>query len=221
MESGFGIFIKSQIKEEGSMDMTEQNQNKKEASITEEDIKVRPDRIKIPERRWYVIHTYTGYEDQVAIALRQRIETLHMQDKIFNVMVPTEKQIEMKGGKKKVVERKIFPGYVFVEMIISERSWYVVRNTPNVTGFIGFGTIPTPISEEEIKRIKKRMHIEEPKYRIDFKKGDTVKIIDGPFKDTDGTVEEVNEERGKIKVLISIFGREAPVELDFLQVKKI
>jgi len=170
--------------------------------------------------QWYVLHTYSGYEDAVAESLRQRIESLDMGDKIFKVLVPKEKQIEIKHGKRKTVEKKIFPGYVLVKMIVNEESWYVVRNTPSVTGFIGSGTVPVPISGEEMDTIKKRMKIEEPKHKIDLKLGDLVHINDGPFKEYDGTVSEIDEARGKIKVLVSIFGRETPVELDFLQVKK-
>lgn len=172
-------------------------------------------------RNWYVIHTYSGYEDQVTDNLKQRIESMGMQDKIFDVMVPTEKSVEMKGGKRKVSEKKIFPGYVLVEMIVLEDSWYVVRNTPNVTGFIGFGTRPTPISSEEVKRLKRKIGEEMPKFKIDFKMGDQVKITDGPFKDFDGVVDGIDEQKGKIKVLVNMFGRETPVTLDFLQAKKI
>ncbi len=176
---------------------------------------------KDPRRKWYVIHTYSGYEDQVAESLRQRIESTGMSDKIFNVIVPTEKQIEVKNGKRRIIEKKIFPGYVLVEMVVTDDSWYVVRNAPNVTGFIGFGATPTAISDDEVKRILKRMGVEEPKYKIDLVINESVKIIDGPFKDFDGVVSEIDEEKGKIKVLVSIFGRETPVILDFLQVKKI
>lgn len=172
-------------------------------------------------RNWYVLHTYSGYEEAVARNLRQRIESMGMEDRIFNVLVPTEKKIKIKSGKRKVVEEKIYPGYVLVEMVVTDDSWYVVRNTPRVTGFVGSGTTPTPISPEEIKDLQKRMGVEEPKYKIDIANGDSVKIVDGPFKDTDGKVAEVDEDRGRVKVLISMFGRETPVELDFLQVKKI
>jgi len=170
--------------------------------------------------QWYVLHTYSGYEDAVAESLTQRIESLDMGDKIFRVLVPKEKQIEIKHGKRKTVEKKIFPGYVLVKMVVTEASWYVVRNTPNVTGFIGSGTVPVPIDQSEMDTIKKRMKVEEPHHKIDLKAGDLVHINDGPFKEYDGTVSEVDESRGKIKVLVSIFGRETPVELDFLQVKK-
>ena len=168
-----------------------------------------------------MLHTYSGYEEAVARNLSQRIESMGMEDKIFNVLVPIEKKIKIKAGKRKVVEEKIYPGYVLVEMIVTDDSWYVVRNTPRVTGFVGSGTTPTPISPEEIKELQKRMGVEEPKYKIDIVLGDSVKIADGPFKDTDGKVSEVDEERGRVRVLISMFGRETPVELDFLQVKKI
>lgn len=173
------------------------------------------------ERNWYVIHTYSGYEEQVADSLRQRIESLSMQDKVFDVIVPKEKQIEIKNGKRKTVEKRIFPGYVLVDMIVTDDSWYVVRNTPNVTGFIGFGVRPTPMFKEEIERIKKRMGVEEPKYKIDFRIDDLVKITDGPLKGFEGKIEEVDQDRGKIRVLVNMFGRETPVTLDFLQAKKV
>lgn len=173
------------------------------------------------DRNWYVIHTYAGYEDAVARNLRQRIESLDMSDKIFQVLVPTEKQIKIRGGKRRVIEQKIYPGYVLVNMIVTDDSWYVVRNTPRVTGFVGSGTTPTPVSETEIKELQKRMGVEEPKYKIDVDPGDMVKIVDGPFKDFDGKISEVERDKGKVKVLVSMFGRETPVELDFLQVKKL
>ena len=172
-------------------------------------------------RNWYVLHTYSGYEEAVVRNLKQRIESMGMEDNIFNVLVPTEKKIKIKAGKRKVVEEKIYPGYVLVEMIVTDDSWYVVRNTPRVTGFVGSGTTPTPISPEEIKDLQKRMGVEEPKYKIDFVFGDSVKITDGPFKDTDGKVAEIDEDRGRVKVLISMFGRETAVELDSLQIKKL
>ena len=174
-----------------------------------------------PQARWYAIHTYAGYEENVAEALKQRVKSMDMSDKIFNVLVPTEKKIKIKNGQRKIVTEKIFAGYVLVEMIVTEDSWYVVRNTPNVTGFIGTGTVPTPISEEEMKKLQERMGIEEPKYKIDISVGMPVRIVDGPFKGFEGKVSEVNEEIGKIKVLVSVFGRETPIELDYLQVKKI
>ncbi len=173
------------------------------------------------ERGWYVIHSYAGYEDQVAENLRQRIESLHMKDKIFNVLVPKEKQIEIKNGKKRTVEKKIFPGYVMVEMIVTDDSWYVVRNTPNVTGFIGMGIRPTPMLPDEVERILKRMGKQEEKYKIELMVDDLVKIVDGPLKGFEGKVAEVDEDKGKIKVSVNMFGRETPVNLDSLQVKKV
>jgi len=173
------------------------------------------------ERNWYVIHTYSGYEDAVAKNLKQRIESLGMEDKIFNVIVPKEKKIKIKDGKRKVVEEKIYPGYVLVEMVVTDDSWYIVRNTPNVTGFVGAGTTPISVSKEEIDNLIKRMGVKEPQYKIAVKVGDLVKIIDGPFKDFDGKVSEVDEERGKVNVLVNMFGRDTPVELDSLQIKKL
>lgn len=177
---------------------------------------------RLPQQKnWYVIHTYSGYEDAVARNLKQRIESLGMEDKIFNVVVPKEKKIKIKNGKRRVVEEKIYPGYVIVEMIVTDDSWYVVRNTPNVTGFVGAGTTPIPVSPQEIDNLKKRMGVEEPKFKIDVKINDPIKITDGPFKDLDGKISEVDEQRGKVKVLINMFGRDTPVELDSLQIKKI
>jgi len=172
-------------------------------------------------RRWYVLHTYSGYEENVEKNLKQRIESMDMEDKIFNILIPIEKKIKIKNGKRKVIEEKIFPGYVMVEMMVTDESWYVVRNTPNVTGFIGTGTIPTPISDKEIKDLQKRMGVEEPKFKIDVSLGSPVKIVDGPFKNLEGKITNIDEAKGKVKVLVSMFGRETPVELDFLQIKKI
>ncbi|KKQ89670.1 MAG: Transcription antitermination protein nusG [Berkelbacteria bacterium GW2011_GWA2_38_9] len=173
------------------------------------------------ERNWYVIHTYSGYEDQVAENIKQRIESMNMQDRIFDVIVPTEKQIEIKNGKRKIIEKKIFPGYVLVDMIVTDDAWYVVRNTPNVTGFIGFGVRPTPIAKRELDIIKKRMGVEEPKFKIEVKNGDLVRITDGALKNYEAKVEEIDQAKGKIKVLVSMFGRETPVTVDYLQLKKI
>ncbi|MDD2766577.1 MAG: transcription termination/antitermination protein NusG [Candidatus Moranbacteria bacterium] len=171
-------------------------------------------------RAWYVLHTYSGYEENVTRNLKQRIDSMDMQELIFDVLVPKEKKIKIKGGKRVVVEERIYPGYVLVDMIVTDASWYVVRNTPNVTGFIGLGTTPTPIDPKEIDALKKRMGVAEPKYKIDVHVGDAIKITDGPFKDFDGKIQEVDEEKGKVKVFVSLFGRETPVELDFLQVRK-
>ena len=180
-----------------------------------------PKQVTTGERHWYAIHTYSGYEDNVARNLKQRIESLGFEDKIFNVLVPKEKKIRIKGGKRETIEEKLYAGYVLVEMVVDDASWYVVRNTPNVTGFIGAGVIPTPLSKEEVDGLLKRMGVEEPKYKIEITVGDSVKIMDGPFKDFDGRIAEVDEERGRVKVLVTMFGRETPVELDFLQVKKL
>ncbi|MDP2637260.1 MAG: transcription termination/antitermination protein NusG [bacterium] len=173
------------------------------------------------ERSWYVIHTYSGYEDAVARNLKQRIESLGMQDKIFNVLVPKEKKIKIKNGKRKVVEEKVYPGYVLVEMIVTDDSWYVVRNTPNVTGFVGSGTVPIAVENIEIDSLKKRMGVETPQYEISVAVNDSVRIIDGPFKDLEGKVSDIDLERGKVKVLVNMFGRDTPVELDSLQIKKL
>lgn len=171
-------------------------------------------------RHWYVVHTYSGYEDAVREALLQRIESLGMQDNIFDVVVPKETQIVIKKGEPVTEEKRIFPGYVLVDMTVNDDSWYVVRNTPNVTGFVGSGTIPVPVSPEEWKVIKRHMGQAEPKFKIDFALGDNVIVLDGPFANYDGLISVVDEEKGKVKVLITIFGRETPVELDFTQVKK-
>lgn len=172
-------------------------------------------------RRWYVIRTNSGYEENVAQNLRQRIESMNMEEKIFNVLIPTEKKIKIKNGKRKVVTEKIYPGYVYVEMIMDDDSWYVVRNTPNVSGLIGIGTTPSPLSDDDIKRLQKAMSTEQPKYHLEVEVGMLVKIIDGPFKNFEGKVSEIDESRGKIKVKVNMFGRETPVELDSLQVKKV
>lgn len=173
------------------------------------------------ERHWYAIHTYPASEDTVAQNLKQRIDSLDMSDKIFNIVVPKEKKIKIKGGKRIIIEEKIYPNYVFVDMIVTDDSWYVVRNTPRVTGFIGSGVTPVSIADDEMKSMLEKSTKEEPKYQITVFVGDPVKIVDGPFKDFDGKISEVDEAKGKIKVLVNMFGRETPVELDFLQVRKI
>jgi transcriptional antiterminator NusG len=172
-------------------------------------------------RNWYAIHTYAGYENAVLRNLRQRIDSLGMHDKIFNVIVPAEKKIKIKAGKRVEVEEKIYPGYVLVDMIVTDDSWYVVRNTPRVTGFVGAGVNPVPLRKDEVDYLFKKMSADTVKHKIDLAIGETVRIIDGPFKDLEGKVDSLDPERGKIKVLVSMFGRETPVELDFLQVKKI
>jgi len=172
-------------------------------------------------RRWYVLHTYSGYEENVKHNLEQRIESFGMQDKIFNVLVPKEKKIKIKNGKRTTVEEKIYPGYVLIDMIVTDDSWYVVRNTPNVTGFIGSGTTPSPVDQKEVDVLLNRVNKEEVEHKIDVEIGDVVRIIDGPFKNFEGKVSSVDKERGRVKVLVSMFGRETPVELDALQAKKI
>ncbi len=177
---------------------------------------------KISEgRNWYVVHTYAGYENAVMRNLKQRIESLGMEDKIFNVIVPIEKKIKIKGGKRVEEEEKIYPGYILVDMIVTDDSWYVVRNTPRVTGFVGSGVYPVPIDKKEVEALFARMSADRVTHTINLLENDAVLIIDGPFKDLEGKVSEIDEERGKVKVLVNMFGRETPVELDFLQVKKV
>ncbi len=174
------------------------------------------------ERRWYAVHTYVGYENKVKANLEQRIETMGMEDKIFRVLVPVEQKISMKGGKKKIVKRKVFPGYVLIEMILDEQSYFVVRNTPGVTGFVGSGGNPVPLSDEEVKSILQQIGLEEKKQiKIDLEVGEAVRVVDGPFEGFVGVVKEVSSERGKVKVLLNVFGRETPVEMDFMQLEKM
>ena len=173
------------------------------------------------EAHWYAIHTYAGYENAVERNLKQRVESLGLEDKIFEVVVPTEKKIKIKGGKRVEEEEKVYPGYVLVKMIVDDNSWYAVRNTPRVTGFVGSGVQPVPLTQEEIDSLLKRMHSDTVKHKIDFNVDDAVTVVDGPFKDLEGKIGEIDEERGKVKVLVPMFGRETPVELDFLQVKRI
>jgi len=173
------------------------------------------------KRNWYVVHTYAGYENAVMRNLKQRIESLGMEDKIFNVIVPTEKKIKIKAGKRVEEEEKIYPGYILVDMIVTDDSWYVVRNTPRVTGFVGSGVYPVPIDKKEIDELFEKMNSKTVSHNIDLSPDDSVRIVDGPFKDLEGKIGEVDEERGKVKVLVAMFGRETPVELDFLQVKKV
>jgi transcriptional antiterminator NusG len=173
------------------------------------------------EKNWYVVHTYAGYENKVKTNLEKRVESMEMQDKIFRVLVPMEKELEVKNGKRKTTLKKVFPGYVLVEMIMTDDSWYVVRNTPGVTGFVGPGSRPIPLSKSEISQILKQMGMEDPKPKIDFTVGESVRVIEGPFADFIGSVEEVLPDRRKVKVLVSMFGRETPVELEFYQVEKL
>ena|SRR5579859_2634871 len=172
-------------------------------------------------RNWFVIHCYSGYENKVRHNLEQRIDSMGMKGKIFDVVVPTEEEIEVKDGKRRTVERRVFPGYLLVQMIMSEDSWYVVRNTPGVTGFVGMGNTPTPLRPEEVAQILRRMEAEAPKVKVTFKPSQKVRIVDGPFNDFIGTVAEIDMDRAKVRVMVSFFGRETPVELDFLQVEKV
>jgi transcriptional antiterminator NusG len=172
------------------------------------------------ERAWYVVHCYSGYENKVRHNLEQRIDTMGMKDRIFDVVIPTQEEIEVKDGKRRTVERHVFPGYVLVNMIMSEESWYVVRNTPGVTGFVGMGNQPTPLRPEEVAQILRRMEAEAPRVKVTFRVGERVRIVDGPFNDFRGTVSEIDMERSKVRVMVNFFGRETPVELDFLQVEK-
>jgi transcriptional antiterminator NusG len=172
-------------------------------------------------KQWYVIHTYSGYENKVKANLEHRIESMGVEDQIFQVLVPMEEEIEIKNGQRQTVNKKVFPGYVLVEMVMTDESWYVVRNTPGVTSFVGSGNRPTPLMEGEVKKILKQMGVEAPKFKLQFTKGQSVRVKDGPFAEFIGTVDEVNPERNKVKVLVSIFGRETPVELDFLQIDKL
>ena len=172
------------------------------------------------DRGWYVVHCYSGYENKVRHNLEQRIETMGMKDKIFDIVVPTEEEIEVKEGKRRTIERRVFPGYILVYMVMSEESWYVVRNTPGVTGFVGMGNEPTPLRPEEVSQIIKRMEADAPRIKVSFKTGERVRIVDGPFNDFRGTVSEIDMDRAKVRVMVNFFGRETPIELDFLQVEK-
>ena len=173
------------------------------------------------ERRWYVIHTYSGYEQRVQTNLEQRIRSMDAKDKVFSVTIPTENEIEIKDGQKKSVARKVFPGYILVEMKLTDESWNVVRNTPGVTGFVGAGSKPVPLEEEEVKSIFQRMEGDTPRIKVGFRKGESIRVIDGPFIDLIGIVDEIFPDKGKVRVLISLFSRETPVELDFLQIERL
>lgn len=173
------------------------------------------------DSEWYVVSTYSGYENKVRTNLEHRIDSMGVRDKIFQVVIPTEEEVEIKDGQRRTVQKKVFPGYVLVQMVLADESWYVVRNTPGVTGFVGSGTKPTPLQDAEVKAILKQMKMETPKVKVSFSKNERVKVVDGPFTDFIGIVDDINPERGKVKVLVSFFGRETPVELDFLQVSRI
>jgi transcription termination/antitermination protein NusG len=190
--------------------------------VTERNEKLTESEFQADDRRhWYVIHTYSGYENKVKQNLMHRIETMEMQEQIFRVIVPTEEEIEIKNGQRRTVHKKVFPGYVLVQMRMNDNSWYVVRNTPGVTSFVGHGNRPTPLEESEVKAILKQMEEEAPKVRVSYQVGQAIKITDGPFTDFEGIVDAIDHERGRVRVLVSFFGREAPVELDFLQVTRL
>jgi len=180
-----------------------------------------PAKAEVPKRAWYVVHCYSGYENKVKKGLEQRINSMGMQDLIFRAVVPTEEELDLREGQRKIIQRRVFPGYILVEMIMTEESWYVVRNTPGVTGFVSSGDKPAPLREDEVVKILKRMETAQPKVRVTYRPGQVVHIIDGPFADFRGTVDEVNMEKGKVRVMVSFFGRETPVELDLLQVEKV
>ncbi|MEA3334915.1 MAG: transcription termination/antitermination protein NusG [Chloroflexota bacterium] len=178
--------------------------------------------MEVPENaRWYVVHSYSGYENKVKRNLEHRIESMDMQNKIFQVVVPTEEEIELKDGQRRIVEKRVFPGYVLVQMIMDEESWYVVRNTPNVTGFVGMGNKPTPLPDEEVQRILQKLESEEPKIKVDFKVGQKVRIVEGSFAEFTGTVDELFPDKGRARIMVSFFNRETPVDVDFLQLEKV
>jgi transcriptional antiterminator NusG len=208
--------------QEASTDVSGSQPDPEPAPVSEQDVtpESSSDKQQTDEGAWYVIHCYSGYENKVRHNLEQRIETMGMKDRIFDVVIPTQEEIEVKDGKRRTVERHIFPGYVLVNMALSEESWYVVRNTPGVTGFVGMGNNPTPLRPEEVASIVKRMEAESPTVNVTYKVGERVRIVDGPFNDFRGMVAEIDMERTKVRVMVSFFGRETPVELDFLQVEK-
>ena len=207
---------------------SEQDESRPEEPVLSEPQTVPPEPASLSEElesipegpAWYVIHCYSGYENKVRHNLEQRIETMGMKDRVFDVVVPTQEEIEVREGKRRTVERHIFPGYVLVNMLLSEESWFVVRNTPGVTGFVGMGNLPTPLRPEEVAQILKRMEADAPMVKVSFKVGERVRIVDGPFNDFRGVVAEIDMERTKVRVMVSFFGRDTPVELDFLQVEK-
>jgi transcriptional antiterminator NusG len=203
--------------------MTQETVAVDEALVGVDDVAAEDEEFTTPldDRQWFVIHTYSGYENKVRTNLEHRVDSMGVQDKIFQIVIPTEEEVEIKDGQRRTVQKKVFPGYVLVEMIMGDDSWYVVRNTPGVTGFVGSGNRPMPLQDAEVKAILKQMKMETPKVKVSFSKGERVKVVDGPFTDFIGVVDEINPERGKVKVLVSFFGRETPVELDFLQVSRL
>jgi len=200
--------------ETGDAESDDADEDETEDSEAEEEVP-RPD-----DTEWYVVHSYSGYENKVEKNLMHRIESMGMQDKIFQVVVPTEEEVELKDGHRRTIERRVFPGYILVEMVLDEDSWYVVRNTPGVTGFVGSGNKPTPLRPDEVDKILKRMEAEAPKVKVSFRVGEKVRIVEGPFEDFMGTVDEIDLDRTRVRVLVNFFGRETPIELDFLQVER-
>ncbi len=208
-------FVNDQINPEEEPENLETDEVEEKPELDSLDSDLRDD-----EAHWYVIHCYSGYENKVRHNLEQRIDSMGMKDRIYDVVIPTQEEIEVKDGKRRTVERHVFPGYVLVNMVMSEESWYVVRNTPGVTGFVGMGNEPTPLRSDEVSQILRRMEAEAPHVKVSFKVGERVRIVDGPFNDFRGTVAEIDLDRSKVRVMVNFFGRETPVELDFLQVEK-
>jgi transcriptional antiterminator NusG len=208
-------FVNDQINPEEEPENLETDEVEEKPELDTLDSDLRDD-----EAHWYVIHCYSGYENKVRHNLEQRIDSMGMKDRIYDVVIPTQEEIEVKDGKRRTVERHVFPGYVLVNMVMSEESWYVVRNTPGVTGFVGMGNEPTPLRSDEVSQILRRMEAEAPHVKVSFKVGERVRIVDGPFNDFRGTVAEIDLDRSKVRVMVNFFGRETPVELDFLQVEK-
>jgi transcriptional antiterminator NusG len=206
-----------QTADDAAEELDDASEQSDEASEEPDDVSEEPD----DDRGWFVVHCYSGYENKVRHNLEQRIESMGMKDQIFDVVIPTQEEIEVKDGKRRSIERHVFPGYVLVNMIMNEESWYVVRNTPGVTGFVGMGNDPIPLRPEEVSQILRRMEAEAPTIKVTYKPGETVRIVDGPFNDFHGTVDEIDMERSKVRVMVNFFGRSTPVELDFLQVEKI
>jgi len=211
--------LETSLSPDSTLEKTEDDSDGVDLSFLDED-QADTDESEEDGRSWYVVHCYSGYENKVRHNLEQRIETMGMKNMIFDIVVPTEEEIEVREGKRRTVERRVFPGYILVNMIMTEESWYVVRNTPGVTGFVGMGNSPTPLRPEEVSQIIKRMEAEAPRIKVTFKSGERVRIVDGPFNDFRGTVSEIDMERAKVRVMVNFFGRETPVELDFLQVEK-
>ena len=224
-EDDLGPSLKEMLEEASREVQVEQEQTKHENSDSVEAVEETSDpeqhNVDIEGKHWYVVHCYSGYENKVCHNLEQRIESMGMNKHIFDVVVPTEEEIAVRDGKRKTVEREVFPGYILVQMELSEESWYVVRNTPGVTGFVGMGSKPIPLQENEFKHIIQRMEADAPRITVTFKVNGKVRIIDGPFNDFIGTVTDIDADKAKVRVMVSFFGRETPVELDFLQVEKI